>query len=76
MTAEPRDEEVERVHKDADGQFAGTQAGGDSDGVVSAKPTAITGSEDATANKWPPGKKNPPKDWDANYDIGDQSDKT
>lgn len=73
MSNDRQDEEMSRVRKDAKGQFAGTQAGGDSDGVVSAKPTVITGSEDATVNKWPPGKKNPPKDWDANFDIRDQS---
>lgn len=75
MTNDHQDEDLGRVHKDAKGQFAGTQAGGDSDGVVSAKPTVITGSEDATANKWPPGKKDPPKDWDANFDIREQSEK-
>lgn len=76
MTDKPQDEDVDHIHKDAAGQFAGTQAGGDSDGVVSAKPTVITGSQDATANKWPPGKKDPPEDWDANFDIRDQSNKT
>jgi hypothetical protein len=64
-----------QIHKDAEGQFAGTQAGGNSDGVVSAKPTVVTGSQDATVNKWPPGKKNPPKDWDANFDIRDQTNR-
>ena len=61
------------IRKDAEPQFVGTQHGGDSDGVASAKPTVITGSEDATVNKWPPGKKNPPKDWDVNYDPADRS---
>ncbi|MFN7124437.1 MAG: hypothetical protein ACK4M8_01040 [Allorhizobium sp.] len=73
MTADRRDKDLDRIHKDAQGQFAGTQAGGESDGVVSAKPTVITGSEDATVNKWPPGKKDPPKDWDANFDVSDHS---
>ena len=73
MSPDHQDKDVKRVHKDAQGQFAGTQAGGDSDGVASAKPTVVTGSEDATVNKWPPGKKDPPKDWDANFDIRDQS---
>ncbi|MCL6705427.1 hypothetical protein M8R20_00295 [Pseudomonas sp. R2.Fl] len=63
----------DKIRKDAEGQFAGTQAGGNSNGVASAKPTVITGSEDATANKWPPGKKHPPKDWDVNYDIREQT---
>jgi hypothetical protein len=73
MNNQDQDKATRRIHKDAEGQYAGTQAGGDSDGVVSAKPTVITGSEDATVNKWPPGKKNPPKDWDANFDIRDKS---
>lgn len=73
MSAADQDKEINRIHKDAEGQYAGTQAGGDSDGVVSAKPTVITGSEDATLHKWPPGKKNPPKDWDANFDVRDKS---
>ncbi|MCC8931447.1 MULTISPECIES: hypothetical protein [Rhizobiaceae] len=73
MSAEDQDKGTRRIHKDADGQYAGTQAGRHSDGVVSAKPTVITGSEDATVNKWPPGKENPPKDWDANFDIRDKS---
>lgn len=61
------------IRKDAEPQFVGTQHGGDNDGVASAKPTVITGSEDATVNKWPPGKKNQPKDWDVNYDPADHS---
>lgn len=62
------------IEQDAKGQFVGTQHGGKSDGVVSAKPTVVTGSEDATVNKWAPGKKDPPDDWDANYDIRDSTD--
>lgn len=62
------------IEKDAQGQFAGTQHGGESDGVVSAKPTVINGSEDATVHKWPPNKKNPPDDWDANFDLRDQKE--
>ncbi|WP_431323329.1 hypothetical protein [Rhizobium sp. YTU87027] len=59
--------------KDAQGQFAPSQAKRDSSGVASAKPTVITGSEDATANKAPPrGKK--VKDWDLNYDISKVKD--
>lgn len=37
-------------------------------GVASAKPTVITGSDDATVNKKPPGTTKPEKDWDLNYD--------
>ncbi|OWW02427.1 hypothetical protein ATY81_22465 [Rhizobium sp. R72] len=56
--------------KDATGQFAPSQAKRDSTGVASAKPTVVTGSEDATANKAPPGGKKV-KDWDPNYDISE-----
>ncbi|MHC2528495.1 hypothetical protein ACVIEM_005642 [Rhizobium leguminosarum] len=33
----------------------------------------ITGSEDATEHKTPPGKK-PVKEWDLNYDPGDMDE--
>ena len=42
--------------------------------MASAKPTVITGSEDATVNKHPPGKKKPEKDWDINYDPADMNE--
>lgn len=42
---------------DAKGQFAKSQADRKSSGVHSAKPTVVTGSEDATAHRNPPGKK-------------------
>jgi hypothetical protein len=74
MTTDRRNEDLKKIYKDAEGQYAGTQAGGDNDGVVSAKPTVVTGSEDATVNKWPPGKRDAPKDWDANFNIRDRSD--
>ncbi|WP_246779029.1 hypothetical protein [Rhizobium sp. BK650] len=45
------------VKKDAEGQFASSQADGKASGVASAKPTAITGSEDATVHKTPPAAK-------------------
>lgn len=75
MSEDRKKTDKRTIEKDAEGQFAGTQAGGDSDGVVSAKPTVVTGSQDATINKWPPGKKNPPKDWDVNFDIRDQTNR-
>ena len=43
-------------------------------GVASAKPRVITGSDDATVNRNPPGKKEPRKDWDLNYDIRDTNE--
>lgn len=55
--------------KDAKGQFAKSQADSKSDGVVSAKPTAVTGSEDATVNRDLPGKTKEDKDWDVNFDT-------
>ncbi|MBN9029908.1 MAG: hypothetical protein BGO05_19485 [Rhizobiales bacterium 63-7] len=59
---------------DARGQFAPSQADRKADGVASAKPTVITGSEDATIHKYPPGTKKPPKDWDLNYDPADENE--
>ena len=58
---------------DARGQFAPSQADRKADGVASAKPTVVTGSQDATVHKYPPGTKKPPKDWDPNYDPVDRS---
>jgi hypothetical protein len=52
---------------DAKGQYAPSQADRKASGVHSAKPTVITGSEDATVHRDPPGKK-AGKDWDVNYD--------
>ncbi|WP_179039691.1 hypothetical protein [Rhizobium leguminosarum] len=60
--------------KDAAGQFAKSRADRKSSGVASAKPTVITGSEDATVNKNAPGKKKPEKDWDINYDPADRNE--
>jgi hypothetical protein len=66
---------AQKIKEDARGQFAPAQSGGHNDGVASAKPTVITGSEDATAHKWPPGTKNPPPDWDINFDEREQTNK-
>lgn len=49
------------------GAFAPSQADRKADGVASAKPTVITGSEDATAKRTPPRKKRQ-KDWDVGFD--------
>ncbi|MDQ0562442.1 ribosomal protein S3 [Rhizobium mesoamericanum] len=56
--------------RDAQGQFAPSQAKRDSIGVSSAKPTVVTGSEDATVNKVSQRRKKA-KDWDLNYDISE-----
>ncbi|MBZ9792571.1 hypothetical protein K9B32_21045 [Rhizobium sp. 3T7] len=55
---------------DAKGAFAPSQAKRDSTSVESAKPTVVTGSQDATVNKTPPGGKKG-KDWNLNYDISE-----
>ncbi|EJC79837.1 hypothetical protein Rleg4DRAFT_1439 [Rhizobium leguminosarum bv. trifolii WSM2297] len=62
------------LENDAAGQFAKSRADRKSSGVASAKPTVITGSEDATMHKNPPGKQKPGKDWDINYDPADMND--
>ena len=61
-----------RIHKDAEGQYAKSQADGKSNGVASAKPTVITDSDDATRHRNPPGKKGPEKDWDVNFDVAER----
>ncbi len=54
--------------QDAKGQYAPSQADGKSSGVASAKPTVITGSEDATEHRGLSGEKKSGKDWDVNFD--------
>lgn len=54
---------------DAQGQFAKSQADRHASGVHSAKPTVVTGSEDATVNRTPPGQ-DPQKDWNVSFDRG------
>ncbi|MCJ8520132.1 hypothetical protein ABID21_003132 [Pseudorhizobium tarimense] len=56
-TKKPADGQT--IENDAAGQFANVKAGSKSSGVASAKPTVITGSEDATAHKVPPGEDAP-----------------
>ncbi|WP_246436145.1 hypothetical protein [Aliirhizobium cellulosilyticum] len=58
---------------DAKGQYAPSQADRKASGVHSAKPTVVTGSEDATVHRDPPGKK-AGKDWDVNYDPTENSE--
>lgn len=58
---------------DAKGQYAPSQADRKASGVHSAKPTVITGSEDATVHRDPPGKKTG-KDWDVNYDPSESNE--
>lgn len=70
MTTKNDDRKVREIHKDAEGQFAPTQAGGDNNGVASAKPRVITGSDDATAHHLPPGhhEKEDDRDRRTGYD--------
>lgn len=55
----PKDDKSSTVEADAKAQFAPGHADAKASGVASAKPTVITGSEDATAHNVPPGE--PPK---------------
>ena len=57
-----------KIKEDAKGQYAKSRADGDSTGVASAKPTVVTGSEDTTGHRTPPGATAPDKDWDVNFD--------
>ncbi|MCV9966761.1 hypothetical protein OIU34_33340 [Pararhizobium sp. BT-229] len=57
---------VETIHGDAKGQYAKGLESSDNNGVASAKPRVITGSDDATAHKAPPGQKPVGKEWDVN----------
>lgn len=56
------------IEADAVPQFAVSQAGRDNDGVSSAKPRVITGSDDATVHRTPPGTEAPASDWSAGFD--------
>lgn len=57
-----------KIKEDAKGQYAKSRADGESTGVASAKPTVVTGSEDVTGHRTPPGANGPDKDWDVNFD--------
>jgi hypothetical protein len=62
------------IHGDARGQFAQSQADRKASGVVSAKPTVITGSEDGTAHKLPPGTKAPKSEIPVHYDPAEMNE--
>ena len=70
MTSSEKTGSTKAIRQDAEGQFARTEADRKNSGVASAKPTVITGSEDATAHKAPPGKEPQSNEWDSNYDVG------
>ncbi|SFB62399.1 hypothetical protein SAMN03159496_06010 [Rhizobium sp. NFR07] len=64
---------MSKFEDEAKGQYAPLQADRKATGVASAKPTVITGSEDATVHRDPPGKKHQ-KDFDLNYKPADSNE--
>lgn len=66
VTAETGQKRI--VEADATPQFVVSQAGRDNDGISSAKPRVITGSDDATIHRAPPGMAEPVGDWSAGFD--------
>jgi len=65
---------LETVEGDAKGQYARGLKHSNNNGVASAKPRVITGSDDATFNRTPPGQEPPEEDWDLNNDDRDIKD--
>ncbi|WFS04231.1 hypothetical protein [Rhizobium tumorigenes] len=61
------------IEKDAAGQYRKLVKSSDNNGVASAKPRVLTGSDDATVNKATDGNE-PKKDWDLNYDPADMNE--
>ena len=64
---------MSRPQDDAKGQYAPSQADRKANGVDSAKPTVVNGSEDATVHNTPPGQKKS-KSFDLNYDERDSNE--
>ncbi len=62
------------VEQDAKGQFAKSEADPKASGVASAKPTVVTGSEDATVHKLPPGTNAPEDDNPLTYDPAEMNE--
>ncbi|HVW54479.1 MAG TPA: hypothetical protein VHC00_02240 [Rhizobiaceae bacterium] len=56
MTGREQDKAARKIREDSGGQFAQTAKGRKNDGVASAAPEIITGSEDATFDTDPDGK--------------------
>jgi hypothetical protein len=73
MPVKPKENRMANPEDDAKGQYAPSQADRKASGVHSAKPTVITGSEDATVHRDPPGKKHE-KDFDLNYDPSEMNE--
>ncbi|MDQ0323540.1 hypothetical protein QO002_005746 [Pararhizobium capsulatum DSM 1112] len=74
MSKSKRDTPPETVEGDGKGQYARGLKHSANNGVASAEPCVITGSDDATLNRAPPGQKPPEKDWDLNHDDRDIRD--
>ncbi|AVA23670.1 hypothetical protein [Rhizobium sp. NXC24] len=70
----PGNNDAADIRKDARGQYRRLVKKSCNNGVASVKPKVITGSDDATLNKMPPGEKKPEKDWDLNYDPADMNE--
>jgi hypothetical protein len=58
----------ETIEADAAPQFEVSKAGRGNDGVSSAKPRVVTGSDDATVHRTPPGMEPPERDWSVGFD--------
>lgn len=67
MTRKTDKGSLEKIHQDGKAQFARGLKRSDNNGVASAKPRVITGSDDATSHKIPPGDKPNKKEWGINY---------
>jgi hypothetical protein len=74
MTSHAKETPLSTVHGDAEGQYAKGLERSENNGVASAKPRVITGSDDATLNKTPLGQKPAKKDWDLNSEDRDIKD--
>lgn len=66
--------EKSKIEADAAGQFEPSEGDRKASGVASAKPTVVTGSEDATAHKIPPGQKGPDKEIPVHHDPSEMNE--
>ncbi len=69
----PSNADAAAIEKDPAGHYRKLIKSSDNNGVASAKPRVITGSDDATLNISPddPARQ---KDWDVNYDPADMNE--
>lgn len=67
------DEHKPAAETDAKGAFKRPTIGRENNGVTSAKPTVLTGSDDSTVNSGPGGTKREGKDFDLNFKERDAS---